>query len=104
MTWDGHSNTRSVPARLQRACFKRDHYTCQGCGYRGTRGDGTLHADHVHNRATGGADDLDNLVTLCQPCHARKTARERAAGIAARHARRHRPTPPHPGLKPQGGV
>ena len=49
-----HAGTRSVPSDLQQA-FKRDRHTCQRCGYVGRQGDGTLHADHIHNRAAGGA-------------------------------------------------
>ena len=99
MTWSRNSHTRSVPAALQRQCFRRDHHTCQHCGYRGTPGDGTLHADHIHNRARGGVHDITNLITLCQPCHADKTQTERDAGIRARRARLTLPQEPHPGAR-----
>ena len=75
--WPNHSSTRAVPYVLQQACFRRDRNTCQRCGYIGTPGTGDLHADHKINRACGGADTLDNLETLCVPCHDIKTRRER---------------------------
>ena len=91
---------RSVPHGLQTRCFKRDNYTCQypGCGYQGQPGDGTLHADHKHNRATGGADTLDNLETLCTTHHALKTRTETNTGRRQRAARGRYPTAKHPGL------
>ncbi|MGK2381696.1 HNH endonuclease [Gordonia tangerina] len=79
ITWPTNRG-RNVPHRLQTACFRRDNYTCQRCGHRGLPGDGTLHADHKHNRATGGPDSLHNLETLCTDCHAPKTRREATAG------------------------
>jgi 5-methylcytosine-specific restriction protein A len=88
MAWSPNSGGRSVPYRLQQACFKRDRYTCQGCGYEGEPNDGTLHADHIHNRAEGGQDTLDNLATLCTPCHEPKTTHERARGRQRRQGRR----------------
>lgn len=94
MTWSTNSHTRSVPYKLQQACFKRDHWTCQGCGYQGRQRKGDLHADHIHNRAEGGQDDIGNLTTLCQPCHDGKTAAERARGTARRSGRRRPRTHP----------
>ena len=99
LTWNANHSTRSVPYRLQQACFIRDHYTCQRCGHQGRKGDGTLHADHIHNRATGGADSLHNLITLCTPCHHDKTAHERTEGIARRKAALRLPEEPHPGRR-----
>lgn len=62
-------------------CFRRDHWTCQSCGYESPRRDGRdLHADHVRNLAAGGARTLENLQTLCVPCHKAKTQVESKAG------------------------
>lgn len=41
--------------------------------------------DHIVPLHHGGADDESNLQSLCQPCHARKTASE--AGARAARAR-----------------
>lgn len=92
MTWDRNSHTRSVPYRLQQACFQRDHWTCQQCGYTGRQTKGDLHADHITPRSQGGTDTLDNLITRCPPCHQPKTQAEARAG-----KRKHRrPAPTHP--------
>jgi len=55
--------------RLSRQCKQRDRFTCQSCGRVGVYSQ--LRAHHIVPRATGGPDDLDNLTTLCLPCHAR---------------------------------
>lgn len=34
--------------------------------------------DHVVPKAEGGTDDDDNLQSICEPCHAVKTAQESA--------------------------
>ena len=47
------------------ACLNRDDYTCQCCKTK----KGTLHAHHIVYRRKGGADTLDNLITLCEECH-----------------------------------
>ena len=47
------------------ACLNRDNYTCQHCKTK----KGTLHAHHIVYRRNGGADTLDNLITLCEDCH-----------------------------------
>ncbi len=50
---------------LRRATLRRDGYACTRCG----ADDRTLQAHHVIPRAAGGPDDLENLLTLCRPCH-----------------------------------
>ncbi|AER47651.1 HNH protein [Mycobacterium phage DS6A] len=82
---------RSVPARLQRACFRRDRYTCDGCGYKGRPNDGTLHCDHIVRRADGGLDVLGNVRTLCVDCHTWVTRQQRAADLKAGRIGRRRP-------------
>ena len=49
----------------QEACFNRDNYTCQCCKTKR----GTLNAHHIIYQSKGGADTLDNLITLCVDCH-----------------------------------
>ncbi|MEU6389974.1 HNH endonuclease signature motif containing protein [Streptomyces sp. NPDC046939] len=55
------------PRALARDCF-----ACVRCGAR----EG-LEIDHVVPIAKGGTWTLDNAQTLCRPCHADKTAKER---------------------------
>jgi len=52
---------------LRRQTFKRDRQICQRCDRRFKIAD--LNAHHIMPRAEGGADDIHNLVTLCEPCH-----------------------------------
>lgn len=52
-------------ANSKAACLNRDDYTCQCCKTK----KGTLHAHHIIYRSEGGADTLDNLITLCEKCH-----------------------------------
>lgn len=54
--------------------LKRDGYTCQKCGY--DDGDRELHADHQTPMSRGGSTHMDNLQTLCFPCHNKKTKRD----------------------------
>ena len=54
---------------------QRDGFACQQCGGRG----GRLIADHIIEIDDGGALlDVKNGMTLCLPCHNRKTAASRA--------------------------
>ena len=47
------------------ACFVRDNYTCQCCKTK----NGKLNAHHIVYKSLGGADTLENLITLCEKCH-----------------------------------
>ena len=49
------------------AVKNRDGFACVWCG-----ADEPLHVDHVWPKVWGGADVMDNLQTLCQPCNAWK--------------------------------
>lgn len=61
-------------AETRTEVFKRDDYTCQRCGHQSGPHAGdegrTLHPHHIQHRADGGDDSLENLATLCRPCHA----------------------------------
>lgn len=56
---------------LRRRVYRRDSWQCQCCGRRGNEGGSAqLHAHHILERSSGGTNDLDNLITLCDRCHA----------------------------------
>lgn len=57
--------------------FKRDGFTCAYCG--GQPPKVVLHCDHVIAVASGGSNDIDNLVTACDACNLGKGARELTA-------------------------
>jgi 5-methylcytosine-specific restriction endonuclease McrA len=62
--------SREEWAAIRRVVVRRARWRCQACG----RG-GALEVHHVIKRAQGGSDfDLDRLVALCPPCHARTDA------------------------------
>jgi len=64
----GRSRTINEKTRLH--VFKRDNYACRICGkspatHRGI----TLHLDHIIAFSKEGANDLNNLRTLCDKCN-----------------------------------
>ena len=52
--------------RLRRFVYRRSGYTCEKCGVTGVR----MVAHHSIPRSQGGADSPENLVCLCENCHA----------------------------------
>jgi predicted HNH restriction endonuclease len=54
--------------RLREACLNRDLYRCKRCDKKYTTGR-RLTVHHIVPRQQGGADDLSNLITLCDACH-----------------------------------
>ena len=59
-----------------RQCKIRDDYTCQICGFREPE---IMVADHILPKSMYPElkFEMNNLVTLCPNCHARKTQREK---------------------------
>ena len=92
-SWGGNHGSRhdrgygSAWVKLREIVLKRDAYLCQEC----LRNDRPTplgikphdHAiDHITPKARGGTDDLDNLESLCAPCHDAKSATEHGSGRA----------------------
>jgi hypothetical protein len=50
----------------RRKVYRRDGHRCRGCS-----GEGRLVAHHVVPKSQGGSHKMSNLVTLCEPCHAK---------------------------------
>lgn len=50
--------------RLRKAVLERDNYQCQNCLKKGR-----LDVHHFIPVKRGGTDNLDNLISLCHPCH-----------------------------------
>ncbi len=65
--------------------FKRDSFTCQYCG--GQAPDVLLQVDHINPVASGGTNDLVNLITACQPCNNGKGARQLSDDSAVKRQR-----------------
>lgn len=71
--WQGTRKRSSRPwARKRQAALRRDNYLCQRCAQQG-RTTAATEVDHIVPLARGGADDLDNLQSLCRDCHSAKT-------------------------------
>lgn len=45
--------------------LERDNHTCQKCGSKGY-----LEVNHIIPKSKGGTNDMSNLITLCDLCHA----------------------------------
>lgn len=83
---------KAISKKTRFEVFKRDGFKCMYCG--ACPPSVLLHVDHVNAVATGGGNDIDNLVTSCEPCNLGKGARslgvvpqalaEKAAQIAER--------------------
>jgi len=72
------SKRSPLDSKLRHECFKRDNYTCKECGV--TKKDRILHCDHIIPVSQGGADELDNLQTLCDECNLAKSNKKWKAG------------------------
>ena len=57
--------------KLRPVVLVRDGWLCRVCGRPAGK---SAHVDHIVPKRQGGTDELDNLQTLCQSCHSRKTA------------------------------
>ena len=62
--------------KKRRIALIRDSHLCQLCIKDGIIINAT-DVDHIVNKAKGGTDDIDNLQSLCSPCHKKKTSAER---------------------------
>jgi 5-methylcytosine-specific restriction endonuclease McrA len=66
---------RRMSKQLRWQVFTRDSFTCRYCGRSPVTHPGTvLEVDHKHPVSLGGTDDIDNLLTACEPCNRGKLA------------------------------
>ena len=62
-------NARRLPVReIRERLIISDGQRCQGCGWEPPYSD-YLQVDHKKPRSLGGADDMENLTLLCDPCN-----------------------------------
>jgi 5-methylcytosine-specific restriction endonuclease McrA len=77
---------RSNPGYLRAQTWKRDRGICASCGVDCKAAKLGWQADHIIPVVEGGGEcGLDNIRTLCTPCHRRETA-----SLAARRAQARR--------------
>lgn len=69
---DMAAKRKEISKKVRFEVFKRDRFMCAYCGRHPP--DVKLHADHIIAVANGGTNDLDNLVTSCEPCNLGKSA------------------------------
>ena len=61
--------------RYRKAALRRDAYLCVSCRQSG-RITYAKEVDHIIRAADGGSNRVDNLQSLCGPCHSAKTRDE----------------------------
>ena len=63
---------KAITKKVRFEVFKRDGFVCQYCGNHPPSV--LLQVDHINPVKLGGTNDMDNLITSCQPCNIGKTA------------------------------
>ena len=70
----GGPRNRARWKRVKRAAIERDGYRCRHCG----KAAGRFEVDHIVPLSDSGAPfDMENLQTLCRPCHFDKSTLDR---------------------------
>jgi len=64
---------KALSKKLRFDVFKRDGFKCQYCGVTPTHE--VLQVDHIIPVIDGGENEIDNLITSCQPCNLGKGAK-----------------------------
>lgn len=65
---------KSTGKRLRFEVFKRDGFCCQYCGAKPTEL-APLVIDHITPVCEGGTNDLENLISACEPCNQGKAGK-----------------------------
>jgi RNA-directed DNA polymerase len=82
--WEGRTTPEKADwAVLRLAVMERDHYRCAYCG-----STSYLDVHHIRPRQQQGADQMDNLVTLCRSCHLRTSRWGRPRSTGGTQSRR----------------
>jgi 5-methylcytosine-specific restriction protein A len=66
--------------KIRKRALIRDSYLCQECLKTNILTKAT-DVDHILSKKKGGTDRLENLQSLCNPCHKIKTIEERRNGL-----------------------
>lgn len=62
---DEYGRRTKIPAKVKRAVLERDGNRCKKC----RNGDADLELHHIVEVVAGGRHELENIDTLCAPCH-----------------------------------
>lgn len=68
VSFQKRKKTEEIWKETRLEVLKRDKYRCLSCGIGVTSAQADIH--HVLPRSRGGSDELSNLITLCDGCHA----------------------------------
>lgn len=64
---------KGISKKTRFSVFARDGFQCRYCG---AQSDSTiLVIDHIHPVCQGGTNDVENLITACEPCNQGKSGR-----------------------------
>ncbi len=67
------AHDRHISEATRREALRRDHYTCQRCGWThdiwNPADPRFLELHHIAHHASGGSNELENLITYCNVCH-----------------------------------
>lgn len=67
------AHDRHIPEATRREALRRDSYTCQLCGWThdiwNPADPRFLELHHIAHHASGGSNELENLITYCNVCH-----------------------------------
>lgn len=80
------SDRKAIAKRIRFEVFKRDSFTCQYCGAKAP--EAVLVIDHIKPVASGGGNEIMNLITACQGCNSGKGPRELSDDSAVAKQRR----------------
>lgn len=58
---------KGISKKLRFEVFKRDSFKCQYCGE--SAPDVLLEVDHIKPVASGGDNEITNLITVCKDCY-----------------------------------
>lgn len=58
---------KPLSKRIRFEVLRRDNFTCQYCGRKASEVE--LHVDHIRSVATGGGNEMENLITACVDCN-----------------------------------
>lgn len=82
--WEGQTTPAKADwAELRPVVLERDGHRCTQCG-----STENLHVHHYRARRRGGTNQMDNLQTLCERCHARTSSWGRPRGTGSTQSRR----------------
>ena len=98
MTKEEYAEYLKTPAwKAKRlACLKRDRFTCTKCGTKQQ----PLQAHHIRYRNTREMETIEDLVTLCGPCHLKAHQRPIPRVTTRKKKRQPKHNFPHLGYKP----